>query len=100
VLYNTIPIVAAWQTMEKAATKEGFQFATPTAPGVRARNPKNNNSGGFAEAFKAFQAGQREYLFHDTIMDELVLARPVRILPCCMHATATQPPASQRTART
>ncbi|MFO1511410.1 MAG: hypothetical protein U1F83_00600 [Verrucomicrobiota bacterium] len=53
-LYRTIPVVAAWQAVEEAAKREGYEFFTPSTPGVVARNPKNNNGGTFAEAFKGF----------------------------------------------
>ena len=60
-LYKTIPIVAAWRSVEAAAEKNGFKFNVPTRPGIAARNPKNAESAEFAAAFQAFERGESEY---------------------------------------
>jgi hemerythrin-like metal-binding protein len=83
-LYKTIPIVAAWRSVESAAQRDGFKFFTPSSPGVAARNPKNNNAADFQAAFKSFEQGETEYFLHDRAHDELVLARPVRLSSSCL----------------
>ena len=83
-LYKIIPIVAAWNSVEKGAATEGYEFFTPTAPGVPARNPKNENGKDFAEAFAAFAAGSREYFQQDRSTGEVLLARPVRLSESCL----------------
>jgi methyl-accepting chemotaxis protein len=84
-LYNTIPIVASWQAAAKSAKDQGYEFFTPSRPDLPARNSKNNNGADFADAFKAFAAGQTEFFLHDTDRNELVFAQPVRIAESCMN---------------
>lgn len=83
-LYKTIPIVAAWKSVDGAAQKNGFKFFTPSRPDVPARNAKNNNGADFSAAFQAFAKGDSEYFFEDREHDELVLARPVRLEASCL----------------
>ncbi len=83
-LYRTIPVVAAWLSVADAAKKEGYEFFTPSRPGVSARNPKNNNSADFAAAFKAFESGQTEFFSANKQTGELVLARPVYLNRSCL----------------
>jgi len=83
-LYKTIPIVAAWRSVESAAQKSGFKFYTPSRPDVPARNPGNANGAEFSAAFQAFDQGAAEYFLHDRSKDELILARPVRLQASCL----------------
>jgi len=83
-LYKTVPIVAAWKSVEGAANKNGFKFLIPARPGVPARNPKNEIGAEFSAAFQAFDKGETEYFFADHAHDQLVLARPVRLLASCL----------------
>ncbi len=93
-LYSSIPIVASWEAAEKSAKEQGFEFYTPTAPGVAARSARNDNAAQFADAFKAFAAGQSEYFFRDKSKNELVLARPVRLARSCLgcHGDSAKSP--------
>lgn len=92
--YNTIPIVASWQAAEQSAQDLGFDFFTPTRPGIAARNPKNEMGSQFDAAFKAFADGQEEFFFHDRKENELILARPVRLTKSCLacHGDPEQSP--------
>jgi methyl-accepting chemotaxis protein len=83
--YQTIPIVASWQSVEASATKNGFKFYVPSRPDIIARNPKNANGAEFADAFAAFAKGETEYFRQDRSKDELVLARPVRMKASCLN---------------
>ena len=83
-LYNTIPIVAAWQAAAKSAKGLGYEFLTPSRPDLAARNPKNNNGAQFDAAFKAFAASQTQFFLHDKEKNELVLAQPVRLTRSCL----------------
>jgi len=83
-LYNTIPIVAAWETARKSAAENGYEFFTPSRPDIPARNPKNNNGAQFAAAFQAFNAGEKEYFARDASTGDLILARPVRLAESCL----------------
>lgn len=83
-LYKIIPIVAAWKSVQGAADKNGFEFFTPSRPDVTPRNPKNDGAA-FADIFKAFDEGQKEYFLKDTSKDQLILARPVRLQASCLY---------------
>ncbi len=83
-LYNTIPIVASWQAAAESAKQQGFEFYTPSAPGTTSRNPKNDTSAQYAEAFKAFAAGKEEYFVQDHDTNTLILARPVNLSESCL----------------
>jgi len=82
-LYMTIPIVAAWQSVQGAADRNGFQFFTPSRPDMTPRNPKNDGAP-FAAIFQAFEHGETEYFQNDRSHDELVLAHPVRLQASCL----------------
>jgi methyl-accepting chemotaxis protein len=84
-LYKTVPIVAAWKSVEASAARSGFKFFVPAAPNVTARNSKNVSSPEYAAAFEAFAKGESEYFFHDRSNDELMLARPVRLRASCLN---------------
>ena len=95
-LYKTMPIVAAWKSVDGAAQKNGFKFLIPACPGVPARNPKNDLGTNFTAAFQAFAQGSPEYFFEDRAHDQLVLARPVRLQASCLSChgdPATSPTA-------
>jgi hypothetical protein len=83
-LYKTVPIVAAWKSVEGAAQKSGFKFYIPSRPGIPARNPKNDNGAEFSAAFLAFEKGDAEYFLEDRTHDELIFARPVRLQASCL----------------
>jgi methyl-accepting chemotaxis protein len=82
--YNSIPVVAGWESVGRVARTNGFVFFTPTRPGIPARNPKNN-SNEFDAAFTAFAAGQPEYFESNSATNTLILARPVRTTAGCME---------------
>ncbi|MFT3867407.1 MAG: methyl-accepting chemotaxis protein [Nibricoccus sp.] len=83
-LYKTIPVVAAWESVATLAKANDFKFYTPSRPGMRARNPKNDNGVEYAAAFAAFEKGDAEYFARDNAKNELVLARPVRLSESCL----------------
>jgi ABC-type transporter Mla subunit MlaD len=83
-IYKTVPIVAAWRSVEASAARSGFKFFVPAAPGSSPRNPKNAVGSEYTAAFDAFAKGEPEYFFFDRAHDELVLARPVRLQASCL----------------
>jgi methyl-accepting chemotaxis protein len=83
-LYHTIPIVASWQAAEKSARDQGYDFYTPSRPDLPARNPKNNLGADYADAFKAFAAGEEEFFRYDRDAQTLLLVRPVRLAQSCL----------------
>jgi hypothetical protein len=83
-LYKTIPIAAAWTSVARAAKKNGFEFLIPTRPDLPPRNPRNVSSPEFAQAFRDFARGEKEYIDIDKATDTFTLARPVRITTSCL----------------
>jgi methyl-accepting chemotaxis protein len=83
-LYRTVPVVAAWLAVAEAAKQEGYEFFTPSRPGVPARNPKNDNGEQFAAAFAAFAGGATEFFSEDKQTGELVLARAIHLNKSCL----------------
>jgi len=83
-IYHTIPIVAAWESVDGAAKRSGFEFNIPVHPQVTARNPKHAYTAEYAPEFAAFEKGSPEYFFNDRAKDELVLARPVHLQASCL----------------
>jgi methyl-accepting chemotaxis protein len=83
-LYGAIPIVAAWQSAASSAEQQGFEFYTPSTPGIPARNPRNDNGDDFRAAFAAFAQGEKEFFLEDRETNTLVLARPVKLAASCL----------------
>lgn len=84
-LYKTVPVVAAWTSIEKVAKDKGFKFQTPSHPNIPARNPKNNTGADYSEAFDAFERGEKEFFVNDHENQELVLAKPVTLTKGCLN---------------
>ena len=83
-LFETIPVASAWGPIKEVAKQNNLKFFTPTAPGIVARNTKNENNRGFEEIFKAFTTNATEVFHYDSSQSELVLARPVRLTQNCL----------------
>jgi len=83
-LYNTIPVVAAWESIQQVATEKKFEFYTPTRPGITPRNPKNTADTKFSSIFDAFTKGSTNYFKYDKERNALVLARPVILTENCL----------------
>jgi methyl-accepting chemotaxis protein len=83
VFYRAIPVVAGWSSLRPVTVSRGFEFLTPTRPGVLARNPANATQE-FDAAFRAFAEGQPEYFLEDTKTNTLILARPARMSDGCL----------------
>jgi methyl-accepting chemotaxis protein len=81
-LYRTIPVVAAWDAIEKAAAESGFEFRVPKN---QARNPKNNPTPDEAAILKQLEAGDvPEYIRVDEAANVLVFARPIKLSQDCL----------------
>jgi methyl-accepting chemotaxis protein len=83
-LYNTIPIVASWQSVKEIARQKGFEFYRPTHPKIAPRNPQNAFDPRFAAVFDDFNSGKTNYFRYDKQQNALVLARPVRLTENCL----------------
>lgn len=82
-LYQTIPVVAAWQSVKAVADKEGYTFKTPSRPDLTPRN-KNNDGAPYKEIFDAFKNGATEYSAYDKNTGHIVYAQPIKLLESCL----------------
>ena len=81
-LYRTIPVVAAWEAIEKAAQQSGFEFRVPKN---QARNPKNNPTPAEAEILRLLEKGDLpEYIHEDRAANILIFARPIKLSQDCL----------------
>ena len=84
VLYKSIPVVAAWDSVKAVASTKGFEFLTPCRPDLQPRNPKNHTNE-YDDAFQLFASGGSEYFKEDSQSNTLILARPVRLSAGCLR---------------
>jgi methyl-accepting chemotaxis protein len=84
VFYRAVPVVAGWSSLRTVTASRGFEFLTPSRPGVAIRNPAND-SREFDRAFRAFADGQAEYFVEESKTNTLILARPARITAGCLE---------------
>jgi methyl-accepting chemotaxis protein len=80
-LYRTIPVVAAWESIRPVAETSGFTFRTPSAPGLKARNPDNEYTPEFAAIFARIKTGQDYASADDGV---ITYARPVNLTASCL----------------
>jgi methyl-accepting chemotaxis protein len=81
-IYRTIPVVAAWEAIKKAATQSGFEFRVPKN---QARNPKNNPTAAEAEILKELEVGKLdEYIKVDPANNLILYARPIKLSQDCL----------------
>ncbi len=81
-LYQTIPVVAAWTSIQRVADKEGYEFRTPSN---NPRNPRNAPSPQEAQILAKLAAGRLdEYFEVDEARNQMVYARPILLTPECM----------------
>ncbi len=83
-LYLTIPVVAAWNSVKRAAKENGFTFTVPTHPKILARNKQNNIGERYQHIFDTFERGDKEYFQYDPKNKIVVFARPVRLSESCL----------------
>ena len=81
-LYDTIPVVAAWKSIEKVAVQEGFEFRVPKR---HARNTRNEPTAAEAAILDFLEkSGKDEYFLSDRSANLIVYARPVRLTEDCL----------------
>ncbi len=91
-LYRTIPVVAAWEAIARAARENGFEFRVPKH---QARNPKNNPTADEAAILAELEHSQRaEYIRIDRAANLIVYARPIKLSADCLtcHGDPAQSP--------
>ena len=85
--YATIPVVAAWKSVEKAAAQEGYEFRIAAE---HPRNVRHTPEEGERKILELFEAeagkggGRKEYFALDRERDEIVYARPVVLSQDCL----------------
>ncbi len=81
-LYRTIPVVAAWEAVAKAAKQAGFEFRVPKNS---ARNPQNNPTPDEADILRQLETGTlAEYIRVNRDTNEIVYARPIKLTQDCL----------------
>lgn len=91
--YNTIPVVAAWKTIQKVADKEGYVFRTPS---LNPRNPKNTPTQPEERILTELAQGQlEEYFAVDNEKNEIVYARPIKLGQDCLECHGTASPSNK-----
>lgn len=82
--YDIIPVVASWNTVQKAAEKNDYLFLIPSHPDFPARNPKNDIGNEWPDMWAAFAAGEESYRTFDKEKGLLILAKPVALTASCL----------------
>jgi methyl-accepting chemotaxis protein len=81
-MYNTIPVVVAWKTIQQVADKEGYTFRIPS------NNPRNPKNAPTPEESKILEelgrTGEPEYFAVDSQTNTMVYARPIRLGSDCL----------------
>jgi methyl-accepting chemotaxis protein len=81
-LYKTIPVVAAWEAIEKLAEQEDYEFRVPK---FKARNPKNEPTAEEADILKHLEQNDVEEYFHvDSEQNKIIYARPIKLTQDCL----------------
>ena len=92
-LYKTIPVVAAWQAIDKAAKENNWEFRVPKR---QARNKDNEPTADEAAILDTFEKeGTAEYFKIDREHNRLVFARPIKLTSDCLFCHGD--PANSRT---
>lgn len=82
VAYRTVPVVAAWLSLEKKAKEEGLAFRLPSP---KPRNPANRATREDEKILAWFKdPAQQEYFEVDRSRGRVVYARPVRLTADCL----------------
>ncbi len=81
-LYQTIPVVAAWNAIQKVADENGWQFRVPKN---EARNEKNQPTPDEARILEILERGDTpEYFSVDHKANKILLARPIKLSADCL----------------
>jgi methyl-accepting chemotaxis protein len=81
-LYQTIPVVAAWNSIAEVAKVQGYNFRIPKH---QPRNPDNLPTADEAAILKALEDGKTEEYFKvDSQKNEIIYARPIALSADCL----------------
>ena len=81
-LYDTVPVVAAWKSIEKVARQEGFEFRVPKRHARNSQNEPNPAEAAILDVLE--KTGQDEYFMADRAANLIVYARPIRLTADCL----------------
>lgn len=80
--YDSVPIVAAWKSLGRAAGRQGFRFRVAKRG---ARNSKNEPTAAEAAILDYLErAGHDEYVKVDEAANSVVYAHPIRLTADCL----------------
>jgi methyl-accepting chemotaxis protein len=80
--YSTIPVVAAWKSIQTVAEREGYQFRVPSN---QPRNPRNTPTEQERRILERFAQGREaDYFEVDEASNEMIYARAIRLTQECM----------------
>ena len=81
-IYDSVPVVSAWKSIQKVAHKEGFEFRVPKR---HARNSLNEPTIEEAAILDRLEkTGEEEYFEADRGSNLIVYARPIRLTADCL----------------
>jgi len=81
--YHTIPVVAAWEQIQRVADQEKYEFRIPTR---NPRNPKNTATPSEEQILQRLMTEKLpEYFEIDEVTNQLVYARPILLGEECMQ---------------
>jgi methyl-accepting chemotaxis protein len=91
-LYDTVPVVAAWKSIEQVARQEGFEFRVPKRHPRNPQNEPNASEGAILDYLE--KSGQAEYFRADRSANLIVYARRIRLTADCLacHGEAGNSP--------
>lgn len=81
VLYRTIPVVAAWTTLERMSAEEGYEFRVVRE---NPRNPANAPRDDELRLLRLLEDGRQEHFEEDRATGKLVYVRPIRLTRDCL----------------
>ena len=81
-LYKTVPVVAAWDAIQKVADANKWTFRVPKN---NARNEKNTPTAEEAKILEVLEKGDVPEYFHvDKAANQIILARPIKLTADCL----------------
>jgi methyl-accepting chemotaxis protein len=81
-LYKTIPVVAAWEALQKVADENKWDFRVPKN---NARNEKNTPTPEEARILAILERGDVPEYFHvDAAANKIIYARPIKLSADCL----------------
>lgn len=81
-LYQTVPVVSAWNSVQSVSARQGYQFRIAA---LAPRNPANQPRPGELPILSQLEnRSQEEYFAVDEDHDDIIYARPIRLSADCL----------------